>query len=78
MIELVIQSKQGLEVTYLPGGLNYGKMSGAMRFVMRKVWAPSMRKKEGDDFHNQIVNSYDNTGLAHADSFSDRILSEIG
>ncbi len=67
------QRARGLDVTYLPGGLDYGRMKAPLRFLMKHIWAPSMRKSEGEDFYNIVRDSYDISDMSLADSLIERI-----
>ena len=44
----------------MPGGLNYEKMSAPMRFVMKKMFLPMVKKEQGEDsiMYKMVSSSY--------------------
>ena len=51
---------KGHDIFYMPGGLNYERMSAPMRFVMKKMFLPMVKKEQGEDsiMYKMVSSSY--------------------
>lgn len=54
------EKAKGHDMVYLPGGLNYEKMSAPMRFVMKKMFLPMVKKENGENslMYKMVSSSY--------------------
>ena len=57
---LEAEKAKGHDIFYMPGGLNYEKMSAPMRFVMKKMFLPMVKKEQGEDsfMYKTVSSSY--------------------
>ena len=57
---LEAEKVKGHDVFYMPGGLNYEKMSTPIRFIMKKMFLPMVKKEQGEDslMYKMVSSSY--------------------
>lgn len=66
---------KGHDIFYMPGGLNYEKMSAPMRFVMKKMFLPMVKKEQGEDsiMYKMVSSSYS----LYDEKYAQPLLDEI-